>query len=329
MKILYVDLKFEYGDPSRGINQIGEFGFHQVFKSLGHDVVTFYYEEYLKKTSELQSLLLGVADKENPDLIFFSLYTNQFEVQTLNKLTSKYKTINWFGDDQWRFDSFTKKYAKCFTYSITTDPFAIPKYKGMGYENVILSQWAALNAVAPNGEKSYKYDISFVGGSHSVRRWIVQEFKKQGLHVNTFGFGWPKGPVSLAEMQNIFLQSKINLNLSNSVNWDIRYLLHSWKNILVRAKSKKTVNQMKARNFEIPYFEGFQLAEYLPTIENYFDIGKNIVCYSNVDEAIQLAKFYLENHDLREKIKSQSIIHVHLQHTYLHRFEKIFKQIGL
>lgn len=329
MKILYVDLQYDYGNPKRGLNQIGNIGFYKVFESLGHEVIPFYYDTYLNKLNELQQLLLTTADSVKPDLIFFSLFTDQFKIETLKALTTKYKTMNWFGDDQWRFETFASKYAPCFTYAITTDPFAVPKYHSLGYNNVILSQWAALNVDFQKNSADYKYDISFVGGSHSVRRWIIREFEKQGLTVHTFGFGWSKGPVSLSEMQSIFLQSKINLNLSNSVNWDLRYLLNSWKNIIVRLKSIKTVNQMKARNFEIPFFGGFQLAEYFPTLENDFDIGKNIVCYSNVDEAIQLAKFYLENDILREKIKRQSIEHVRNQHTYRHRFEKIFAQIGL
>ena len=53
MKILYVDLQYEYGMKHRGPNEIGEKGFHQVFKKLGHEVECFYYDDYLNKTKEL------------------------------------------------------------------------------------------------------------------------------------------------------------------------------------------------------------------------------------------------------------------------------------
>lgn len=330
MKILYVDMQYDYGKKSRGINQIGEIGFNRVFKKLGHDVVTFYYDEYFNTNAlaKLQTDLLQYADAQKPDLIYFCLYTDQFTPETLLALKAKYRTINWFGDDQWRFEKFSSQYAPLFTYSITTDPFAVPKYKKAGIENVILSQWAALNFDSSiNSSTGYEFEVSFIGGANSVRKWFVSEFKKAGIQVNTFGNNWPNGPVSLERMQEIFRKSKINLNLSNSTNLDVRYLTHNLRNIVTAIRSPKNISQMKARNFEIPYFGGFQLTDYLPTLENYFDIGREVVCYANVNEAIQLTKFYLENAELREKIKIASIKKTHAEHTYLHRLQEIFIQL--
>jgi spore maturation protein CgeB len=327
MKILYVDMLYDYGKKSRGPNQIGQIGFLQVFKSLGHDVVEFYYDDYLGNTGPLQNELLKKADEVKPDLIFFCLYTDQFSNETLLQLKSKYKTINWFGDDQWRFDKFTSRYAPCFTYCITTDPFAIPRYYKLGVKNVILSQWAALNEPVKPVSAGYEFDVSFVGGGADVRKWFISEFEKAGIKVAAYGNNWPNGPVSLSRMQEIFAKSKINLNLSNSITYDIRFLKHNPKNILHALRGFKNASQMKARNFEIPYFGGFQLTDYLPTLENYFEIGKEIICYSNIEEAIQLTRFYLENDSLREKIKEAAIKRAREQHTYSHRFQEIFKQL--
>ena len=136
MKILYVDLQWDYGKKERGSNQIGEIGFHQVFTNLGHNVSCFYYDDYLVNPVNLQWDLLKAAADYQPDLIFFCLYTDQFKFETLDQLKSKYKTMNWFGDDQWRFDGFTAKYAPHFTYCITTDLFSAKKYKDIGVKNV-------------------------------------------------------------------------------------------------------------------------------------------------------------------------------------------------
>lgn len=328
MKILYVDLQHDYGDIKRGFNQIGEIGFHQVFKKLGHDVTCFYYDEYLKKTKELQGLLLAKADEVKPDLIFFCLYTNQFQFETLDILKSKYKTMNWFGDDQWRFDGFTSKYAPYFTYNVTTDLFSLTKYSKLGCKKVLLSQWAALNIedVIPE-HTDYAYDVSFVGGFNSARKWFIDELENQGIRVDAFGNGWPNGALSLSKMTELFQKSRINLNLSNSVTLDLRYLTHHYKNPIIAWKSKKSSSQIKARNFEIPYSGGFQLTDYVPTIEKYFELSKEIACYSNVDEAALLIKYYLENTAEREQIKAASVLRARNQHTYLNRFQEIFAQL--
>jgi spore maturation protein CgeB len=328
VKILYVDLEYDYGMKNRGPNEIGHKGFSQVFEKLGHQVVCLYYDDYLNRVSELQTLLLESAQTEKPDLIFFSLFGDQFYPETLLKLKEKYKTINWFGDDHWRFDSFTKKMAPCFTYAITTDPFALPKYKEIGFNNVILSQWAALNFenldLAPI---PYQYEVSFIGGSHSVRRWFVSELGKKGIKVDCFGYGWPAGPVSLSEMARIFKASKINLNLSNSINFDLRYLTHNIKNPVVALTSKKTAAQIKARNFEIPYFGGFQMTDYVPFLESYFEIGKEISCYRDFEEAALLINFYLKNESERESLRAAGTLRSRNQHSYLQRHKEIFEKI--
>lgn len=327
MKILFVDLKFDYGQEKRGLNQIGEVGFNQVFRSLGHDVVNFYYDSYLSRTEELQTDLLKRADEVKPDLIFFILFTDQFKFETLDKLKQKYRTINWFGDDQWRFDNFTSKYAPHFTHCITTDIYAQKKYADIGVKNLFISQWAALNADIKDDVAHYKYDVSFIGGAHPVRKWILNEFKKAGLEVTAFGHGWPQGILSIEEMKNVFQSSKVNLNLSNSINYDIRFLTHHWKNIAYALKGAKNNSQIKARNFEIPFFGGFQISDYVPGLERYLDIGREVVCYSNIDEAIQLTQYYLRNDAEREAIKNKSIVKAREHHTYKHRLKEILEKL--
>lgn len=108
---------------------------------------------------------------------------------------------------------------------------------------------------------------------------------------------------------------------------DLRFLFNGPTNLLRALISAKNVSQVKARSFEIPYYGGFQLTNYLPMLENYFDIGKEIACYSDVDEAITLAKYYLENDDLRENIKQAGIDRARKMHTYLHRHKDVFDQI--
>jgi len=328
MKILYVDLQYDYGIKDRGRNIIGLDGFKKSFEELGHDVVMFYYDQYLNNINPMQSKLKEFADEVKPDLIFFSLFGDQFEIETLNYLKSKYKTINWFGDDQWRFDDFTSKYAPYFTYCVTTDKYSISKYKKLGQNNIIYSQWAAINTHSIPEFNGYKYDISFVGGFHPYRKWFIETLQKRGLKIEVFGNGWENGPLSDNEMNQLFTSSKINLNIGNSNSFDLRYLLRHWKAFPLMLKSKKNARQIKARNFEIPYFNGFQLTDYAPSIENYFDLGKEVICYSDVDEAELLINYYLKNEEEREKIKKLSHKKAIENHGYLNRLRDVLESVS-
>lgn len=327
MKILYVDLQYDYGIKKRGKNIIGQDGFKSSFEKLGYLVESFYYDNYLTNINLLQDDLKKVADEIRPDLIFFCLFQEQFKISTLEYLKSKYITVNWFGDDTWRFDNFTYKYANSFTYCITTDKFSIPKYIELGQNNIIYSQWAAIDNHKIEELIDYKYDVTFIGGFHPYRKWFIDTLKKRGIKIEAFGNGWENGSLSAEDMNKLFISSKINLNIGNSNSFDIRYLFSYWKAIPLLFKSKKNASQIKARNFEIPYFNGFQLTDYVPTIENYFDLGKELICYTSVDEAELLIKYYLENDLERESIKNQGHKKAIFEHGYLNRFKKIMEQI--
>ena len=71
------------------------------------------------------------------------------------------------------------------------------------------------------------YDVSFVGQYHPHRAWYFRHLKKAGIDVHAWGYGWPNGRLSFNDMIDVFNQSKINLNMSNCVSWDLRYLSSS------------------------------------------------------------------------------------------------------
>ncbi|WP_019556952.1 CgeB family protein [Thiomicrorhabdus arctica] len=328
MRILFVDLEFDYGIESRGKNIIGHDGFKYSFEKLGHEVIPFYYDQYLPDTKPLQSALLKFADKIKPDLIFFCLFKDQFEHATLLELKSKYVTLNWFGDDQWRFDTFTKHYANDFTWCVTTDLYSVDKYVDIGQNQVVMSQWAAIDSHNNKPQEiQYKHDVSFVGGFHPYRAWFINQLVKNGISVEVFGHGWPNGSLSPESMNQLFRESKINLNISNSNSFDIRYLTSSIKALILAIRSKKSNSQIKARNFEIPFFGGFQISDYVPSLEAYFDIGNEVACYSTPEEAALQINYYLKNEELREKVRLSGQQRATNTHGYIHRFEKILEQI--
>jgi len=328
-KILFIGLKYSYGQKSLG-EALNKKAHVDSLKKLGYCVEVVWLDDYNEE--QLQKEILLKADEFKPDVIFFKIFKFEVKFETLKRLKEKYFLFNWFGDDQWRFDNFSKYYALYFNAVITTDKFSIKKYNEIGQENVIRSQHASFENNQDYLNIDYKYDVSFIGGISPFRKWFVQELQKKGIKVECFGYGWENGKVTYDEMNEIMLRSKINLNISNSLSYDIRYLISNPRNILSLIKSfiikgSKNVSQTKARIFEIPVRGGFELTEYVPSLEDYFCIGENLVCYSSVDEAALLIKYYLENGDERETIKSKSVEYARNNHTYLKRTENFMKEI--
>lgn len=327
-RILVVILKDDYGDPQRGPSYEYNY-FYKSFVDTAKEVKLFDFGPYLKRTEQLQEDLLKAASDFRPDLIFFTLYQDQFKFETLDKLKAKYITVNWFCDDQWRFDDFSSHYCHHFSFVITTDPYALKKYEHVGYRNAILSQWATRECLPSFdvGEVEYLYDVTFVGGINPFREWFVQKLQECGIPIQAFGTGWPNGRITYQQMNDIFKQSRINLNISNSKNYDFRFATSSWKNFQSFRKTPKNKEQMKGRHFEIPAFGGFQLSNYVEFLENYFTIGKEISVYNTIDDLVDKIHYYLENENLRRSITQYGYKRTQTQHLYMHRFQQLWKDI--
>lgn len=330
MKIVPVFLRYDYGTKSRG-DSVEYVSFYSALKQITDEVYPFWYDEYLDKKDELQKRVIKFIDDVNPNIVFFILMRDEFSFDTFDYLKSKYITINWFCDDQWRFENFTKYYAPHFTYSVTTDKFALSKYKKIGYKNVILSQWAPFGCSKNIDFESikYKYDVSFVGGISGYRKWIVKELLKRKIKVECFGAGWKNGRVSFEQMAEIFKTSKINLNISDSVYYDIRYIFSSVRSLREFVKSKKRIELIiTSRNFEIPAFGGFQLTNYVPFFEDYFEIGREVAAYTSIENLVLQINYYLDNEEERRKIMVNGYKRaINDEYTYIHRLKDIFEKM--
>ena len=327
LKIVPVFLRYGYGIKARG-DSLEYKGFYSALKQITNEVYPFWFDKYLDKKEELQKEVIKFVDDIKPDVLFFVLCRDEFEFTTLDYLKSRYTTINWFCDDNWRFDMFTKHYAPHFTYAITTDKFALSKYREIGYKNVILGQWASFgfNKEIDFDKMHYRYDVSFVGATSGYRRWIVRELLKKGVKVVCFGYGWKNGGVPFKEMAETFKISKINLNISNSVSYDIRYMFSSIRTFKEFLRSKKRIEQIKARNFEIPAFGGFQLTNYVSALEDYFEIGREVAIYTSIEDLLLQINYYLNNEEERRKIMINGYKRAIKKHTYLNRLREVFEK---
>lgn len=138
--VLAVMKQWDYGRPERGVS-VDKSCFGAVLSELVSRVETIWYDEYLDNLTDLQPLIRKRAEEVSPDLIFFvPQQKHEFEVETLKYLKERFSTMVWFGDDEWRFESFSSQIAPYFSHVVTTDPWSIDKYVELGVEPM-LSAW--------------------------------------------------------------------------------------------------------------------------------------------------------------------------------------------
>ena len=278
-------------------------------------------------------------------------------------------TLNWFCDDHYRFNNYSCYWAPSFNWVITTDQNAVAKYADLGYRNAIKSQWACNNFSYRKLELPLKYDVTFVGQPYGNRRSIIQRLRDTGIRVEVWGTGWETtGRVSQEGMIQVFNESRINLNLTNAGcpvshpavrrrSHARRWLSRCLDVVPFGAELKATgklwlskvqpgngvaiapiepdltnlsyPQQIKGRNFEVPGCGGFLLTERAEELEQHYEIGKEIVCFDDVDDLIEKVRYYLCHEDERAEIAQAGYCRTLREHTYVHRFQEIFERLKL
>lgn len=344
-KVLFACLKYDYGRKERGIS-IERKAMLPAFVENKCDVVEFWLEEngFPDNLDLLQTNLIEAAEKSKPNLIFFVLMNYEIRLSTLDYLKERFTIINWFCDDQWRFDNYSKFVAPHLTYSITVDKYSLDKYRKINC-NAILSQWAPIEIDSTISENEYRYDVSFVGSWNPTREWIISSLRKNGIKVECFGSGWGNGRVSYSQMREIFHTSKINLNLSNSLPNDFAFRIFLIKSLFISLfkgikklkimlkcmkylfTTTKNVEQLKARIFEIPGYNGFLLSQYTLSIEDFYCIGKEIAIFTNIEELVKSIHYFLVHDAQRESIRKAGFYRTQ-SYTYSDYIKDILSQIN-
>jgi len=340
MRILYVAQRYDYGHVERGPS-FEHCNFYEALSALGHDIDYFDIGTMLAQHGReaMNEVLLRTARATTPDFMFCCLTEDELDAEVVASITRETGTVtfNWFCDDHWRFEDFTQRWAPAFSYVSTTALSALPKYAAIGYPNVIKTQWAAADSLYFPRGRPLAYDVTFVGQVYGDRPAVIRQLRTAGLDVRTWGTGWNVRPwhkvasklplvgraggqrwrrrvaassrSSQDEMLAIFEQSRVNIDLFASSHGD--------------------EPQIKGRTFEVPACGGFLLDGRAAGIEEYFDIGTELVTYGDLDDLIDKSRYYLRHETERESIRAAGTKRTLAEHTYRDRFREIFRTIGL
>ncbi|MBI3877358.1 MAG: glycosyltransferase [Verrucomicrobia bacterium] len=324
MRILYVASQFDYGQPGQGWS-FEHVNFYDSLMRMGHELTCFDFETLMRELGRdgMNRRLREVAAETRADLMFVCLTGEQFDIATIRSITDSGETttFNWFCDDHFRFEKFSRRWAPAFHWVSTTAECALPWYREVGLANVLKTQWGANPGIYRKLDLPLKYDVSFVGRVYRRRPAIIEHLRCEGFNVLVRGSGWPEGRATQDEMIQIFNQSRINLNFSDPpkhVNW--------FKRLLGRRQPPK---QIKGRNFEIPACGGFLLTDHAENLEDYFAPGKEIAIFENEDDLVAKIRHYLADDTERVKIAEAGHQRTLREHTYEQRFKELFDKMGL
>ena len=124
MRILYVAMRYDYGRPEQG-DSFEHGNFYDSLRNLGHEILYFDFPTLLERLGReaMNRRLLEIARSERPDLMFTVLFRNELSRDTVRRISDlpDTTTLNWFCDDHWRFDNFSRHWAPASPLEYTAD----------------------------------------------------------------------------------------------------------------------------------------------------------------------------------------------------------------
>ncbi len=306
MKVLCVFGKHQYGMPDLGIGT--EYAaFIPALKNLGFQVSHFesWDRSIYSGYAELNKSLIKTIERISPDLMLVVQMHYEIWIETLTLIRERtnVRTVCWTTDDSWKYREVSRFIGRYYHTMTTTYDYIIQNYHADGIRNVLLTQWAAKSQdlMEPIPAKQCRYGVTFIGAAHGGRKRRIDAIRKSGIKIKCWGSGWPGGPIAADEIASIMRDSVISLNFANS----------------------KGRNQIKARNFEVPGAGGFLLSEKAPGLDNYYQNGEEIGVFSDTEELISKIKYYLSEHEHRDRIAQAGFERTKREHTYELRLKEV------
>ena len=328
--------------------------------SLGHDVVEFDYdlqETFLnvdpsdpqqrsfievnrpKISQELIKQIRAAHQHAPVDLFFSYFYDACILPETLAEIRSLgIKTVNWYCNGSYQLH-LVSEIAPHYDWCLVPEKFRLTDYLALG-ANPIYSQEAANPLVYKPHDLPLEYGVTFVGQAYGDRPSYIRYLRNEGIDVQVWGRGWPVLPVSARpgqgetppasaeaetvvygggvlpddEMIRMYSRSRINLGFSSCGETH---------------RTDQRILQVRLRDFEVPMSGGFYMVEYMEELEEFFEIGEEIVCYKDRADLVEKIKYYLGHDNEREEIRWAGHRRCLRDHTWQKRFEVAFKKMGL
>ncbi|HEX9761256.1 MAG TPA: glycosyltransferase [Candidatus Acidoferrales bacterium] len=327
-RVLLVALLYDYDKPERGYSYeyyTNFAGLQQLFT----EAELFDFGTCCREHGRegMNHILLDYVRSARPVLTMIAPFLDELVPETFPQMKGATTTLLYFFDDIWRLD-FARRWVPHVDFFTTPSSWPYRRYLDQGYANAIYSPFGFDPRQYTKGTGERQHDVTFVGGVHPYRLFLIKKLQQAGIRVQAWGSYWPSGRVTQAQMVEIFQRSKISLNITNSTTtYDpahaLEYFLSSPRAIRTVLRSRKTKEQMKARHFELPACGAMELTYYAEDLEHHFEIGKELAIYMDLGDLIEKARYYLRHDDEREAIAAAGYARAHRDHTIDRRLTDI------
>lgn len=153
-------------------------------------------------------------------------------------------------------------------------------------------------------------DVLFIGNKYGIRESIVLGLNKRGIKVECYGAGWPNGPSTAEASAQLFKRARIILGVGTVGYCD-------------------DVFTLKLRDFDAPMSGALYLTHRSKDLMQLYEEGREIECYSDIDECARKIRYYLEKPDELDAVASAGHAKAMMRDTWSFRLTETFQQLNL
>jgi spore maturation protein CgeB len=94
-------------------------------------------------------------------------------------------------------------------------------------------------------------------------------------------------------------------------------------------KSEQRLVHLRLRDFEAPMSGALYLTERQDELAEYYDIGSEVLAYTDRDDLLDQVRHYLAHPEQAERIRRAGLLRARADHTWQRRFGDLFAALGL
>jgi hypothetical protein len=130
--------------------------------------------------------------------------------------------------------------------------------------------------------------------------------------IDTSAFGAPR--LLQRELVRMFSQSRLSLGFATAGD---------------SHRAARRLRHLRLREFEAPMSGALYLTEDQPELAEYFTPGEEVLTYTDRDDLLDKARYYLAHQEQAERIRRAGLERARREHTWQHRFTQLFSILGL
>ena len=363
MRIFYAS--HEAGDTAIAGSKTWTRNLLWALRDLGHDTVTFDYDldaaarhldvfspddrHYIEVNRPLASeeLLrqIRAAHKRRPlDLFFSYFYSASVETDAIEEIRRLgIPTMNWYCNASYQLH-LVAELAPAYDFCLVPEYDRLEEYRQLGANPIYCQEAANPQVYRGYPELDREFDVTFVGQRYGDRPGFVRALADAGADIQVWGNGWVEKPPRTLKGRvrrivrrtlrpeltvprerchppldddgyvKMYSRSKVNLGFAK---------------VAAALGDGTVVKQVRLRDFEAPMSGGFYLAEFSEELAQFFEPDREIVCFEEHDDLVELATYYLKHDEARERIRIAGQARALRDHTWQARLTAVFAEAGL